>query len=347
MTSQDIAHWRLFSQRITGGDVTDPAALVKWMGCIRAEDFTAAKWAVGHRVHGSTDTSIERVFNEGLILRTHVLQPARHFVSPDDIRWLLALTAPRLKAINRSLHRSLGIGDEMLRKSRRIMIRGLEKGQMTRVQLLTALKEGDVKIDDIRMGLLLMDAELNGLICSGSKDGREFTYTLLEDRAPVTGRYDRTESIAELARRYFRSRGPATVYDFSMWSGLRPADAGRAMEMNKQWLESEVVGGQAYWFDPSGWSVPVGDRSSRDGSLFLLPAFDELTTSYLNDGVFRPAVIIDGQVSGRWSYTLGKGTVRIGVVAPLKWSGSLNEAIRKEAERYSAFLGKRLILPQA
>lgn len=343
MRSQDIALWRLFSQRITGEGITDPAALVKWMGCIRAEDFTAAKWAVGHRVQGSTDTSIERAFNEGLILRTHVLQPVRHFVSPDDIRWLLALTAPRLKAINRSLHRCLGIGEEMLKKSRRIMIRALEKGQMTHAQLLATLKEGNVETDDIRMGLLLMDAELGGLICSGSKDGREFTYTLLEERAPVTRRYDRTEAIAELARRYFRSRGPATVYDFSMWSGLRPVDAGRAMEMNKQWLGSEVVGGQAYWFDPSGWDDPEVRRSNRDPSLFLLPAFDELTAAYSNNGIFKPAVVIDGQVSGSWTYMQGKGTVKIKVVSPVEWSGSLDEGVRKETERYSTFLGKRLV----
>jgi hypothetical protein len=341
MTSQDIVFWRLFSQRITGEGITDPASLVKWMGCIRAEDFTAAKWAVGHRVQGSTDASIERAFNEGLILRTHVLQPVRHFVSPDDIRWLLALTAPRMKAINRSLHRCLGMGEKQMKKSRRIMIRALEKGQMTRVQLSAALKESDVGTDDIRIGLLLMDAELGGLICSGSKDGREFTYALLEERAPLTGHYDRTEAIAELARRYFRSRGPATVHDFSMWSGLRPAEVGRGMEMNKRWLGSEVVGGQVYWFDPSGWDGPEMKRFNRDPSLFLLPAFDELTAAYINNGIFKPAVIIDGQVSGCWTYI--KGTVKIKVDASLEWSGDLNEAMRKEMERYNAFLGRRLV----
>lgn len=344
MTSQDIALWRLFSQRITGGGVTDPAALVKWMGCIRAEDFTAAKWAVGHRVQGSTDTGIEQAFNEGLILRTHVLQPVRHFVSPDDIRWLLALTAPRLKAIHRSLHRCLGMGEKLLKKSRRLMIRALEKGQMTRAQLSAVLKESDVEIDDIRIGLLLMDAEMDGIICSGSMDGREFTYALLEERAPVTGRYDRTEAIAELARRYFRSRGPATVHDFTVWSGLRQAEVTRGMEMNKRWLVSAAVGGQVYWFDPSGWDDPEVRRSNRDPSLFLLPAFDELTAAYSNNGIFKPAVIIDGQVSGCWTYIQGKGIVRIRVDAPLEWSGGLNEAMRKEMERYSAFLERRLII---
>lgn len=317
------------------------------MGCVRAEDFTAAKWAVGHRVPGSTDDIIEQAFNEGRILRTYVLQPVRHFVSADDIRWMLALTAPRLKVINQSLYRSLGIGEEVLRKSRRIMVRALEKGQMTRAQLWAALKGGNMEVDEIRLGLLLMDAELDGLICSGSKDGHEFTYTLLEERVPVMRRYDKAEAIAELARRYFLSRGPATAYDFSVWSGLSPADAGRGMKMNQRWLGSEVVGGQVYWFDPSGRNDPERECFNRDPSLFLLPAFDELTTAYPDNRIFKPAVIIDGQVSGNWTYVPGKGTVRIKVVTPVGWSGSLSEAVQKEAERYSAFLGKRLILPPA
>ncbi|MBN9380344.1 MAG: AlkZ family DNA glycosylase [Chitinophagaceae bacterium] len=347
MTSQDIAFLRLFSQQITGGSFTDPAALVKWMGCIRAEDFTAAKWAVGHRVQDSTDNMIERALNEGRILWSYVLQPVKHFVSSDDIRWMLALTAPRLKMINQGLYRSLGIGEEMLRKSRRIMTRALEKGHMTRTQLSAALKDDDIEVDEIRLGLLLMDAELDGLICSGSMEGRTFTYTLLEDRARVTHHYDKAEAIAELARRYFLSRGPATTYDFSVWSGLRPADVGRGMEMNKRWLGNEMVGGQVYWFDPSGRNDPDRERFNRDPSLFLLPAFDELTMAYPNNRIFRPAVVIDGQVSGSWTYTSGKGMVKIKVTRSTGWSGHLNKAMQKEAERYSAFLGKRLILPPA
>ena len=353
MTRQDIALWRLFSQQIAGDGFTDPAALVKWMGCIRAEDLSAAKWAIGQRVQGSTDSSIERAFNEGHILRTYILQPVKHFVSPDDIHWMLALSAPRLKAINKGLYRSLGIGEEMLKKSRRIMARALEGRQMTRRQLLAALKKEEIDVDEIRLGLLLMDAELDALICNGGMHGREFTYTLL--KAPVSRYYDKREAIGELARRYFLSRGPATEYDFSVWSGLGAAEVRLGMEMNKRWLEREVVDGQLYWFAPAGWNDaggwsdrrgendPGGKRFSRVPSLFLLPAFDELTTAYLNKGIFKPAVIIDGQVSGSWTYVSGKETVRIKVVTPVKWSGSLHAAIQKEAERYSAFLGKRLI----
>ena len=338
MTSQDIATRRLFSQQIAGGRFAEPAGLVKWMGCIRAEDLADARWSIGARIAGSTDDSIGMAFKEGLILRTHVLQPAWHFIAPDDIHWMLALTAPRLKAFNQSLYRSLGLDNTVLKKGKQVIVRALKKGWLTRRELLASLKEAKCPTDDLRLQLLLMDAELDGLICSGSKDGRQFTYTLLEQRMPMAQRFDRAEAIAELTKRYFRSRGPATGYDFTIWSGLRPAEVHSGMEMNKHWLACEVVNGQEYWFDPAG---KAPDHSL---SLHLLPAFDELAVGYANNGIFKPAVVIDGLASGTWTQMLERHTVAIEVSTPVKKNRALSAAIRREAQRYSAFLGRTLLL---
>src|ERR1700733_11228125 len=125
MTTYDIVHRRLASQHIGGGYFTDPARLVHWMGCIRAEDFPGAKWTIGQRVKDSTEQSIGKAFNEGHILRTHLLSPAWHLVAAEDIGWLLALTASRIKAFNNGLYRSLGMDDDLLRKGRGVLTRGL------------------------------------------------------------------------------------------------------------------------------------------------------------------------------------------------------------------------------
>jgi len=338
MISQDIALRRLFSQQITGSRSAEPAELVKWMGCVRAEDPAGARWSIGARISGSTDDSIGTAFKEGLILRTHVLQPVWHFIARDDIHWMLALTAPRLKAFNKSLYRCLGLDDIFLKKGKQIIIRALRQGQLTRRELLASMKGIKFPADDLRLRLLLMDAELDGLICSGSKDGRQFAYALLEQRMPAAPRFDRHEAIAELTKRYFRSRGPATAYDFTIWSGLRPAEVHTGMEMNRQWLASEVVNGQEYWFDPAG------KAPHHLHSLHLLPTFDELTTAYANNGIFKPAVVIDGLASGTWTQVLEKHTVAIEVSTPIKKSRALSAAIRRGAERYSAFLGRTLLL---
>ena len=63
------------------------------------------------------------------------------------------------------------------------------------------------------------------MICSGPRRGKQFTYALVEERAPRARVLPRDEALAELARRYFQSHGPATVHDFAWWSGLTVKDA--------------------------------------------------------------------------------------------------------------------------
>lgn len=337
MTSQDIVFRRLMNQQIVGEVFTEPAGLLQWMGCIRAEDLAGAKWAMGHRVAGSTDKTIEQAFNQGQILRTHLLQPAWHFVSSADIRWMLALTASKLKAFNKDIYHALGIDPAVLKKSKRVIVRALEKEQMTRSQLGQELKKEHIHVDDLRMGWVLMDAELDGLICSGSVEGRQFHYALLDQRAPpLVQQRDREEHIAELVRRYFRSRGPATVDDFAGWSGLRPAEVRTGMELNKRWMEHEVIDGQVYWFEDAGASMDPGD------SLFLLPALDELTVAYKGNSIFKPIVVVDGRVAGTWHPVLGRDTVNVEVVTPMRLNAGLQDVLRQEAERYSFFLGRKL-----
>ncbi|HVU55995.1 MAG TPA: winged helix DNA-binding domain-containing protein [Puia sp.] len=334
MNSQDITHRRLVNQQMAGEGFTEPAGLIQWMGCIRAGDFTAAKWAIGNRVAGSTDKTIEEAFNQGEILRTHILQPEWHFISPADIRWMLTLTSPKLRSFNKDIYRTLGIDASILKKSKRVIARALEKGQLTRVQLRKALEKERIHTDDLRLGWLLMDAELDGLICSGGMEGHQFTYALLDQRAPAIQPGEKEAHLAELTRRYFLSRGPATVHDFAEWSGLRTTDIGIGMELNRAWLAREVVDGQVYWFDPSG----VAD--DHHPSLLLLPALDEWAMAYSGNSFFKPMLIIDGQVSGTWTASSGKGRMTINVITPVRMDGALEEAIRREIKRYSSFLGR-------
>jgi len=337
MNSRDIIHKRLVSQQLAGEVFTGPAGLIRWMGCIRAEDFAAAKWAIGSRVADSTDQVIEQAFHRGDILRTHVLQPGWHFISPEDIRWMLSLTAARLRSFNKDIYRVLGIDDLFRKRSKKIIARVLEKGQLTRARLRKVLAKERIHMDELRLGWLLMDAELDGLICSGGLEGQQFTYALLDHRVPPTRMGEKDEYIAELTKRYFFSRGPATVRDFAGWSGLRDQDIKTGMALNTKWLASEVIDGQVYWFDPS---VRTIDHRS---SLYLLPALDEWVTAYSDNSFFRPMLIIDGQVAGTWAPVLGKDTVTIHVDSPVKMSDKLRDSIDRELRRYSHFLGRRLI----
>lgn len=354
LTSLNIATWRLVCQQLEGTAFFNAEELVEWMGCIQAQDYAAAKWAIGNRITDSTDAAIEKDFNAGKILRTHVLRPTWHFVSPVDIRWMLQLTAPGIKVLNRPYQRKLEIDAEVTSISQKLLIKALSDGnQLTRTEISAVFKDGNINTDDIRMSLLLMDAELDGLICSGGRKGKQFTYALLEERVPLSSVLDRDEALAELAKRYFISRGPATLADFCWWSGLNKADAKRSVEINKNVLVQEKFNDQIYWF--SSADLRAGCR----GKVYLLPAFDELGIAYKDrkelvnhhlinqqgNGIFSPLIITDGQISGTWKRNLVKNKVQVEIRLLRRLDKISKQLLLVQLKKYSDFLGMELELP--
>jgi len=370
MTSRNIAHLRLAHQQIIDADSSSPEELVGWLGCVQAQDFAQAKWAIGVRMNNITEAAIDKAFDEGRILRTHILRPTWHFVLPDDIGWMLRLTAPRIRAFLKGLHRRLDIDELILKRSRNVIVKALAGGkQLTREQLLQVLKKGRINTDDIRINFLLMDVELDGVICSGPRQGKQFTYMLMEERVPRIEYLDKEAAVAAIAHRYFMSRGPATLQDLCWWSGLSVADAKKGIEMNKKHLTSEVANGQAYWFSndiaPSGRPSPTRpfppakppSPTKPPSSVHLLPAFDEYTVSYKDrsdvlqqahhkqsgNGIFKPTIIINGQVAGNWKRTVNKEGVQIELQPFTELTPTSRRLINKAAEKYARFVGKPLV----
>lgn len=353
MTSRDITDLRLVNQQLKGSAFTTPAELVSWMGCIQSQEFAGAKWAIGNRLSGIADAEIENDFNAGKILRTHVLRPTWHFVSPRDIGWMLKLTAPKIKAMCKGIHKKLGIDDVVLKRSKNIITEALTGGrQLTRSQLLPFFKNKQINTDDIRLGFLLMDAELDGIVCSGARQGKQFTYALMEERVLNPMQMGKDAALAELAKKYFLSRGPATLQDFSWWSGLNLTESKKALEMNKSLLVNEVVNGMAYWFSPA--VTPVKSLVPVN----LLPSFDEYAIAYKDradillpqfsqqtgNGIFKPIILIDGQIQGTWTRSFHKENVHleVSVLNPaIKFS---KQAMLSAAKNYADFLGMELTL---
>src|SRR5260221_11504732 len=216
MTNLDIAHQRLHNQLITQRMFEKPGDVVQWLGAVQAQDYAAAKWALGLRMQGAIDESIEQAFADGTILRTHVMRPTWHFVTPADIRWMLALTAPRVNASNARYYRRLELDDAVFAKSNAVVTKALQGGnQLTRVELGAVLEQAGMATHDLlRLTYMVGRAELDGLICSGAKRGKQFTYALLDERAPQTKTLARDEALPELAKRYFTGYGPATLKDY-------------------------------------------------------------------------------------------------------------------------------------
>ena len=347
---------RLHSQRLAGEAFATPVEAVRWLGAVQAQDYAAAKWALGLR-SAATDAELDGDFDAGRILRTHVLRPTWHFVLPEDARWLVKLTGPRIRRSVAGQLRRLEIDEEVVGRSQTAFAEVLAGGRhLTRGELGQALEERGLGGVGLRLGYLVMVAELDGLLISGPRRGRAFTYALLDERVPAGRELEGGDALAELARRYFRSHGPAQTADFAWWSGLTVGQARRAVAAAGGALEREVAGGEEYWFDPSSAEAPAAPPTAH-----LLPNFDEYTVGYrdrsalLGGRRFDPSIFafgsvlanvvtVAGEVRGAWRRTLQGRAVRIEVRLLERLSAAERRAVEESAERLARFLGRPVAL---
>ena len=270
MTRASIVNLRLRNQRLVNSSFHKPTEVLKWLGAVQAQDFYGAKWALGLRLRDATDELIEAAFTDGEIIRTHVMRPTWHFVAASDIRWLLELTAPRVNMTARGYYRKFELDDAVFKRINKALERAMRGGRhLTRQEVRTALSKARIPCDDLlRFTFILLRAELDALICSGARRGKQFTYALFDERVPDTKALSKDEALAELARRYFTSRGPATLRDFVWWSGLSSSDARNGLASVQDSLSKERIDSEDYWFSPPTARVaPVQEYSTSPAQL--------------------------------------------------------------------------------
>ena len=349
----DIPQYRLHNQLLSQSNLTEPGQVVSRLGAVQSQDYAGAKWALAIRKKDATsDSALDRAFNEGKILRTHILRPTWHFVDPQDICWMLALTAPRVHATNAFMYRQLELDRAILRKSYQVLEKALRDGKkLTRSELGSVFEKAGIVAEGQRLGYFMMAAELDGIICSGARRGKQFSYALLAERAPHAKTLERDEALAELTLRYFATRGPATLHDFTWWSGLTMADAKNGIEMVKSQFEREVLDGKTYWLDRS-----VSPIKAKSPSIHLLPNYDEYFIGFKDRSAIgklvsplRPEdnsvalnahiVILDGQIAGGWRRTIKKDVVVIEWKPITELTERQLQGVLAAADRYGKFLG--------
>lgn len=122
--------------------------------------------------------------------------------------------------------------------------------------------------------------------------------------------------------------------------------------MSKSALISETHGIDTYWFADS-----INLPPSLPDSVYLLPAFDEYLVSYKNrgamitadhhtkaisnNGIFRPVIVVNGQISGLWKRTIKKDTALIELDHFRPHNKKEEQLIEKAAESFGHFSGKK------
>ena len=356
MAALDIAHYRLHNQRIVHEKSELPSQVVTWFGAMQAQDYASVKWAVGLRCCDATDATIEQAIVNKTIVRTWLMRGTLQVVGVADVRWMLKLLALRIVGNSARRYRQLELDDATFAHSYEVLTKVLQGGkQLTRAEIMLVLEQAGISTTGQRGYHILRRAGLEGLICFGPMQDKQETLVLLDEWVPHSRNMKRDEALAELAGRYFESHGPATLQDFVWWSGLPVADARAGLEIAKTRLHQETVEGQTYWL-PQNSSLPADPSPTA----YLLPAFDEYFLGYKardavldakfdkqavsSNGVFRPMIVIDGQIVGIWKRAYEKGSVVITLSPFNSLTEAENQAIIAAANQYGTFLGLSVVL---
>jgi hypothetical protein len=351
IVASDTGLRRLYHQRITHSTFKDAGEVVAWLGAMQGQDYAGTKWAFGLRLPGSTEADLEQAIENRLILRTWAVRGTLHYVAPHDIHWLVGLIAPRQIMSNAARYKELELDEPTLMRGTELIAAALEGGKhLTRPELFTILEASGISTAGQRGFYLLQRAGLELLVYQGEMRGKDTTFLPLGEGKTLP----KEEALAKLALRYFTSRGPATLADFSHWAGLPITEARAGLESAKAHLIEESIDGQVYW-------LSAETAKSPERSLYLLPGFDEFVLGYKDrsavlkpefanaicpggNGMFMSTIVSEGQIVGTWKRTLKKKTVEIAFAPFRALTADEMDRIEAAAAEYGTFLGLTAVI---
>jgi len=312
MTIKELIRLRLLNQKLSSPGFETPADVVSHFGAMQAQDYSMAKWAIALRMKHVTDHTIENAIQSGEIIRTHILRPTWHFVSRNDIRWMMQLSAPYVKKATQYVDRQVGLTETLFKKAWKIIEPQFKKeDSLTKEDIISILAKHRVKMENLLATQFIIRAEVEMLLCNGVRNKKGTSYALFEKIVPAAAQISKEEAIAKLAFTYFNSRGPATIKDFIWWSGLNSADAKSAVAaLDKTLMRATVNDLDFFYFEPAA-------KPTNKLIAVLLPAFDEYMVGYfegrdvvflannvdksvIGNGIFNPIILMDNAVAGVW-----------------------------------------------
>lgn len=325
----DVLGARLATQRLSGPAAADPVQVVRELLCVQSQDALLAQAMIALRC-AAADSEVRAAIGRGEIVRTHVLRPTWHYLAAEDLRWLLALTSPKVESGMAARHRQLSIDEAGIARALEVVAARLRgRSFCNRKQLGSALAEvGQVRSDDPlfgqQVGHLMMIAELRGLICSAPTTAVEHHYALVDEVIAPTPPRERDQAVRELVGRFVAGHGPVALSDLTRWVKVTLVEARTALsELGEQVARIELDGAEL-WYCPATQRPP-----ERDQDAWLLSTFDEAFLSYrvlpwprssqhpAGDNPYRFAeagggvVIHRLQDVGSWKRTMVKGRAEL------------------------------------
>ena len=288
-----VVRRRLAVQRLSSAPLPRAADAVRLLTCVQSQDAPLAAHSLAMRSRTTSYAGVLAEQSAGGWVRTHILRPTWHHVAPEDLRWIQALTGPKVEGGMPARHAQLGITPDVKDRGTDLLRELLAGGRaMTRKELGPQFAAAGLPGPGEPMAHQLMTAEVRSVICSGPPRGSEHTYVLVDDTIPTaeSDTWSREQALVELTHRFYAGHGPASERDLQRWSGLtlteiRTATAeltGSPGLRHSHPLDSVECGAEVLWFDPS-----VTAHTTREHPAYLLSTFDEAALTYPVTGFVR------------------------------------------------------------
>lgn len=306
---------RLLNQQLVAPQVSDPAELVGYMGAMQAQEYRMMRWAVAMRTRKPSAKAFKQAFDNGRIIRLHLMRGTWQLVAAEDYWMMIGLCANKAIAVTKGWMSSnkISIPDEELTKVRDILAQSAaDLGSATKEDFVSALAEKDIRMDDHRLSYHIRMAEMSGTLCSGNLLPMKATYALTANKVKLKEKTDRDEALMLFTRKYFQSRQPATLEDFVWWSGLNISDCRKGIALLGNSIRVERWRGRDFYLTET-----CRIRGFRKGKFLLIPPYDEYLISYKsrdivlppehkhhahnNSGIFQPVIAYGGTICGNWS----------------------------------------------
>ncbi|MDQ3628737.1 MAG: winged helix DNA-binding domain-containing protein [Actinomycetota bacterium] len=343
-TLHEVALLRLAAQRIACPGTASATETVRWLTALQAQDHAGALTSVALRTAAGTREGVEAALDAGEVVKSWPMRGTLHLVMAEDLPWLLRLAAPRVVAGAARRRIQLDLDVSTLERARELAVQALAGGhQLRRAELLATWDRAGLATTGQRGYHMLWHLAQTGTVCFGPLRDGEQLVVLVDEWIPAPRCPEREEALGELARRYFRSHGPATVKDFARWTNLLAADVRAGLAVAQPRLARLEVDGVEHLMDPRTPDLLAACRDQAQG-VFLLPGFDEYVLGYQDrraalpatfadrivpggNGVFRSTVLSNGQIVGTWKHT-GRGARRTVTASPFtSFAGDVAEAI--------------------
>lgn len=354
MKPKEIALLRLYAQKLVNSSFLSPVDVVSHMAAMQAQNFRAAKWAIGARSPSVIERDVINALDSGKIVRSWPMRGTLHFTTPRDLRLLLSLTSARtLKSVATRYHR-LELDASTLRKAERVAVKLLQQQRRaSRTEFMEALKAAGISVAGQRGIHIILDLAQKSVVCWGPTEKHEQALVLMDEWIAGTRLPGREDALAEVVLRYFLGHGPATIKDFAWWTKLTLADAKAGLAVVRDQLAEVQCNGNSYWMAPELLDV---DLRAAKAAVLMLPSFDEILLGYQDrsasvaaefkskiipdgGGMFLPSVVAGGDIVGTWRRDDTKSRVMIHTTFFREPAKQVTRGLPAAARAMGKFLG--------